>query len=193
MEPRWLKAAQLLLEAQVSAALTRHPGLHGLSARPLDADLLHEPAGTAQQGGQTGPVWWGIFPNTAAVIRLVGSALIELDDEWWVARRYFSRASMQKLKEPEPLLSTTPALLEAAICGTAIPVIRHRHSGLTPATLPCQPNLATTRLAEGGGPGAYSCSLGSEAFYAADSICYNARPILQSAYPANLRCMKRQT
>jgi hypothetical protein len=40
--------------------------------------------------------------------------LIELDDEWRVARRYFSQASMQKLKDPEPLLPTTPAPLRLA-------------------------------------------------------------------------------
>jgi hypothetical protein len=39
---------------------------------------------------------------------------MELDDEWRVARRYFSQASMQKLKGPEPLLPATPAPLRLA-------------------------------------------------------------------------------
>src|SRR6266849_5274776 len=42
----------------------------------------------------------GVFPDHASVIRLVGSVLLEIDDEWQVERRYFSLDSMCKVREP---------------------------------------------------------------------------------------------
>jgi putative transposase len=41
----------------------------------------------------------GVFPNDAAIVRLVGALMLEQSDEWAVSRRYFSLESLARLAD----------------------------------------------------------------------------------------------
>ena len=50
----------------------------------------------------------GIFPNDPAIVRLVGSQLLEQQEEWQLERRrFFSEATMAKIPEPQEPLELT--------------------------------------------------------------------------------------
>lgn len=54
----------------------------------------------------------GIFPTRQSVVRLLGALLAEQNDEWIVARHYFSEASMNRIDQAVPP-STDKALVAA--------------------------------------------------------------------------------
>ena len=109
MHPRWPKAAELLEQAEEDIlaymAFPREHWSRIYSTNPLER-LNREVK------RRTDVV--GIFPNQPAVIRLVGSVLMETNDEWAIARRYFSLETMNKLIDPQPLLSTKPSPMRLA-------------------------------------------------------------------------------
>ena len=49
----------------------------------------------------------GIYPNWDAVLRLVGSLLIEQNDEWLVGKRYMSLESLSHLLPAVPVEAVT--------------------------------------------------------------------------------------
>ena len=72
--------------------------VHRLPQGPLAQDLVHQPARAGHKEIKRRSRVVGIFPNAAAVIRLVGAVLIDMHDEWIAGdSRYLSEESMALL------------------------------------------------------------------------------------------------
>jgi transposase-like protein len=109
MASRWPKAAKVVAEAEEDVlAYMSFPEEHWTriySTNPLER--LNK-----EVKRRTNVV--GVFPDEASVLRLVGSVLIEVWDDWQVGRRYFSEESMAKLSQPEALMVVEPQPLTLA-------------------------------------------------------------------------------
>jgi putative transposase len=109
MGERWPKAAEVLLAGEEDVlSYMAFPPEHW--TRIYSTDLLERLNREVKR--RTNVV--GIFPDSDAVLRLVGSVLVEIHEEWQTGRRYFSLESMRKLKEPLEELVTLPSPLRLA-------------------------------------------------------------------------------
>ncbi len=103
---RFPRAAELLLEAREDALAFRHfPPPHWRKIWSTNSlERVNE-----EPKRRTRVV--GIFPNDAAITRLVGAVLLELDENWQLeGRRMFTAESMAAI----PLLDNLPALQAAS-------------------------------------------------------------------------------
>lgn len=117
LDPTYPKAAALLLEAEVDIlAYKSFPKEHW--RRIHSTNLLERLNKEVKRRTKV----IGVFPDQSAVIRLVGTILKEIDDDWRAAqRRYFSLESMRLLTEhdnsyeiePSPFLVELTSTIDA--------------------------------------------------------------------------------
>ena len=85
----------------------RRPRLHDFPQGAPPEIALHKERLHAEVKRRTNVV--GIFPNEAAITRLVGAILLEQNDEWAVSRRYMTLESIAPLSDGVPITLPTVA------------------------------------------------------------------------------------
>jgi transposase-like protein len=96
MQNHWPKAAEMLLEARDDILVYKtfpkehHRSIH--SVNPLER-LNWEIRRRERVVG--------VFPNRASVYRLIGTLLMNVDEDWRAGRRYMAKQGIEKLFDPE--------------------------------------------------------------------------------------------
>jgi putative transposase len=109
MHSRWPKAADLLALAEEEVLAYMHfPQDHW--TRIYSTNILERLIREIRR--RTNVV--GVFPDDPSVVRLLGTQVIEIAEDWELERRFFSLESMQRLTHPEQVLVAEPMPLRLA-------------------------------------------------------------------------------
>ena len=109
MHARWPKAADLLASAEDEVlAYMDFPQDHW--TRIYSTNILERLIREIRR--RTNVV--GVFPDDPSVVRLLGTQVIEIAEDWELERRFFSLESMQRLTHPEQVFVAEPMPLRLA-------------------------------------------------------------------------------
>jgi transposase-like protein len=96
MQKRWSKAAEMLLDAREDILVYKtfpeehHRSIH--SVNPLER--LNREIRRRERVV-------GVFPDRASVYRLIGTQLMNVDEDWRSGRRYMAKKGIEKLFDSE--------------------------------------------------------------------------------------------